>query len=162
MKKIIITLSLLTALNLSAIAAEEGTRPQRPERPDPTVVAGEWIATYDVDSSKSLNAAELATAMEAARADRPQMGNRQQRPQRPQGDEQAKRPERPERPERAPGQMTGRFIERFDTDGDKALNEGELKVALTEMGNQQGRRGGPRGPRSGERPAKAPAANAEG
>ena len=94
MKKIIITLSLLPALSLPAIAAEEGPRPQRPERPDPAKVAGEWIANYDVDSSKSLNAAELATAMEAARADRPQrpqVGNRQQRPQRAQDGEQAKR-----------------------------------------------------------------------
>ena len=160
MKNIIITLSLLTALSLPAFAAEEGKRPERPQRPEPTVVAKDWISKYDASGNGALEQAELTAAFTATREgrpERPQMGNRGDNAQR--GPQQGERPERTERPERGPGQMITNMIERFDTDGDKALAEGELKEALTAMNNMQ-RRGPRGGPVKGERPGK-PAAKAK-
>lgn len=157
MKKIIITVSLLTALSLSAIAAEQGELPQRPERPDPAVVAADWISTYDANGNGALEEAELTTAFTAAREnrpERPQMGNRP-RMRGPQGGEGQERPNRPQR-QREPGQMLGNVIERFDKDGDAALNEGELKEALTAMHKMQRR--GPRGPMPHGRQGRGPAA----
>ncbi|MEX0323881.1 MAG: hypothetical protein AB3N63_17110 [Puniceicoccaceae bacterium] len=140
MKRVIITLSLLTALSLPAIAAEQGERPERPQRPDPAEVATDWVTKYDANGNGSLEEVELTAAFTAARENRPprpQIGNRQgQRQRGPQGGE---------RPEREPGQMLSTMIERFDKDGDAALNEGELKEALTAMHKMQRR--GPRGPR---------------
>lgn len=154
MKKIIVTLSLITALSLPAIAAEEGEHPERPARPEPADVAKDWITQHDANGNGTLEETELTAAFEAAqerRGERPRMSQRG--PKGPRGPQalDGKRPERPERPERAqrePGQRLGTMVERFDTDGDKALNEAELKEALTAMHKMQ-RRGpqGPRGPR---------------
>ena len=162
MKKIIITLSLLTALSLPEIAAVEGQRPERPVRPDPALVAKDWITIFDANVNGSLEEAELTAAFTATRENRPQrpqMGNRQgQRQRGPQGGERPERTERPERPQREPGQMVGNVIERFDKDGDASLNEGELKEALTAMNNMQRR--GPRGQMPNRGKGKAPTSGA--
>jgi hypothetical protein len=157
MKNIIVTLSLLTALSLPAFAEDEAK--ERPERPDPAQVAAQWIADFDANSNGALEEAELIAAFESAqknRPQRPQMGRRGQATRGAQEGERPERPERPERTEREPGQMITNLIERFDKNDDQALNDAELKEALTAMNKMRGARGqrGPGGRGPGPRPQR--------
>lgn len=151
MKKIIITLGLISALSLTALAQQpEGERPQRP---DPEAVASKMIADFDKDGNSSLNKVELEAAMGAMRANRGQGGQQNarprgqqeqpQRPQRPNAQGRDAQTERPERPD-----MSAMFIKRNDKNEDGELNKAELAGGLAQMN-----RGG-RGPsnREGGRP----------
>jgi hypothetical protein len=153
MKKIIITLSILSAFAVSAIAQQE--RPARPERPDPAAMVTKLLADFDADGNGSLNEAELNKGLASLRP-QGQQGRQNARPegQRPQTQrpERAERPERPESPEAkgpqgdrpSAGNMGAMFLKRNDKDENGELNKKELTEAFKNMpqrGGQEGQRG---------------------
>lgn len=146
MKKIIITLGLVSALSLTALAQQPGgEKPQRPERPDPAAVASKMVADFDKDGNGSLNKGELEKAMATMRANRGPGGpggqnvrpggQQQQRPgaeqpqrQRPQAESRGQQTERPERPD-----MAEMFMKRNDANEDGELDVKELAGGLGQM-----------------------------
>lgn len=149
MKKIIITLSILSAFAVSAIAQQE--RPARPERPDAGATVKKLFADFDADKNGTLNEAELNKGLASLRPDRSQgqQGRQNARPER-------QRPERGERPEGqrpeakdsqrerpSGGNMGAMFLKRNDKDGDGELNKAELTEAFKNMPQRgpQGQRG---------------------
>ena len=161
MKKII-TMGLMSALTLSALAQDTAEKPQRPQRPDPATVANKMVTDFDKDGNSTLNKQELGAAMQAMReqrgpggpAARPRqeqgVGPRQQQGERP----QMQRPRVPqaegrgpvgERPDR--GDPTEMFLKRNDSNEDGELSAAELAAGLGQMnrGREQPNRDRPRG-----------------
>ena len=154
MKRIIITLSILSAFAVSAIAQQE--RPARPERPDAGAMVEKLLADFDADKNGSMNEAELNKGLASLRPQRPQ-GQQGRQSARPEGQRpQTQRPERGERPEGqrpeakgsqgdrpSGGNMGAMFLKRNDKDENGELNKAELTEGFKNMPQ----RGGPQGQR---------------
>ncbi len=148
MKKIIITLSILSAFAVSAIAQQE--KPARTERPDGGAMAEKLFADFDADKNGKLNEAELNKGLASLRPDRGQ-GQQGEQSARPEGQ---KRPEakasQGDRP--SGGNMGAMFIKRNDKNEDKELNKAELTEGFKNMPQRgaQGQRGGRTRPQGGK------------
>lgn len=147
MKSMTLAFSAVAALALGTVNAEDGDKP-RGDRPSPKEIAERMIENHDEDGDDALNADELKAAHKARKQARKEAGKKRGDGKgRGKGDGKGEgRGERPERP------TPEDIVEKFDKDGDGALNTKELSKAIKARHEKmRARRGGGegRGPRNG-------------
>ena len=142
----------IASIAIAMTASLANARPERGgghERPDPEELVISIVSEYDANADNLINAAELESALIGLREKRMAMrpgpaGEREGDGERPRLGRDGGERERP-----TPAMIAEHMIERFDEDGDEALNTEELLGAVDAM--HKGPRGmrGHRGPRGG-------------
>ena len=132
------------AIGTAALVVSAGARPggdRADHRPNPEDVVAEIVADYDANTDNLITSEELATAIVGMREKRiSRMKERfddsdRERPEHPRGDREG----------REPTEVAAKLVERFDENGDAALDTEELMGVVSALHREMGPKG-KRGP----------------